>query len=181
MKTWLVTGGAGFIGANFVRMAARRAEAKLIVLDSLTYAGNIANIAEPLDSGAATFVHGDIRDAELLRKLFAEHDFSRVIHFAAESHVDRSILGPDAFIQTNIDGSYRLLEAARGAWRESHNGRLFVHVSTDEVYGSLAPNEAPFTEASPYKPNSPYAASKAAANHLARAWFHTYEIGRAHV
>jgi dTDP-glucose 4,6-dehydratase len=108
--------------------------------------------------------------------LFAEYDFERVIHFAAESHVDRSILGPDAFIQTNINGTYQLLEAARGAWRESHTGRLFVHVSTDEVYGSLAPHEAPFTESSLYRPNSPYSASKAAADHLARAWFHTYGL-----
>ena len=119
-------------------------------------------------------MHGDIRDAELLNNLFAEHDFERVIHFAAESHVDRSILGPDAFIQTNIDGTFQLLEAARGAWNESYAGRLFVHVSTDEVYGSLAPHEAPFTETSLYRPNSPYSASKAAADHLARAWFHAY-------
>ena len=176
MSTWLITGGAGFIGSNFVWMAARRASAKLVVLDSLTYAGNIANIAELMDSGAVVFVHGDIRDAELLTTLFAEYDFERVIHFAAESHVDRSILGPDAFIQTNINGTYQLLEAARGAWRESHTGRLFVHVSTDEVYGSLAPHEAPFTESSLYRPNSPYSASKAAADHLARAWFHTYGL-----
>jgi len=176
MSTWLITGGAGFIGSNFVWVAARRASAKLVVLDSLTYAGNIANIAELMDSGAVVFVHGDIRDAELLTTLFAEYDFERVIHFAAESHVDRSILGPDAFIQTNINGTYQLLEAARGAWRESHTGRLFVHVSTDEVYGSLAPHEAPFTESSLYRPNSPYSASKAAADHLARAWFHTYGL-----
>ena len=145
MSTWLITGGAGFIGSNFVWMAARRASAKLIVLDSLTYAGNIGNIAELLESDAVVSVHGDIRDAELLNNLFAEHDFERVIHFAAESHVDRSILGPDAFIQTNINGTFQLLEAARGAWNESYAGRLFVHVSTDEVYGSLAPHEAPFT------------------------------------
>lgn len=176
MSTWLITGGAGFIGSNFVWMAARRASAKLIVLDSLTYAGNIGNIAELLESDAVVFVHGDIRDAELLNNLFAEHDFERVIHFAAESHVDRSILGPDAFIQTNINGTFQLLEAARGAWNESYAGRLFVHVSTDEVYGSLAPHEAPFTETSLYRPNSPYSASKAAADHLARAWFHTYGL-----
>ena len=106
MSTWLITGGAGFIGSNFVWMAARRASAKLTVLDSLTYAGNIGNIAELLESDAVVFVHGDIRDAELLNNLFAEHDFERVIHFAAESHVDRSILGPDAFIQTNINGTF---------------------------------------------------------------------------
>ncbi len=159
MSAWLITGGAGFIGGNFVRMAARRVSAELIVLDALTYAGNIANIAELVDSSAVTFVHGDIRDAELLKNLFAGHDFERVIHCAAESHVDRSILEPDAFIQTNINGTYQLLEAARTAWRDSHAGRLFVHVSSDEVYGSLGPRDAPFTEASPYRPNSPYSAS----------------------
>ncbi len=174
--TWLITGGAGFIGSNFVRLAARRASAKLVVLDLLTYAGTLATISSLVDSGAVTFARGDIRDTDLLERLFAEHDFQRVIHFAAESHVDRSIAGPDAFMQTNVDGTYRLLEAARGAWRDSPATRLFVQVSTDEVYGSLGPDDAPFNETSPYRPNSPYSASKAAADHLARAWFHTYGL-----
>ena len=176
MRTWLITGGAGFIGSNFVWMAARQELASLVVLDSLTYAGNIANIRDLVETGEITFVRGDICDSETLVELFGRYDFDRVVHFAAESHVDRSILGPDAFIQTNVIGTYKLLEAARSAWADAGDGKLFVHVSTDEVYGSLGPDEPAFTESSRYKPNSPYAASKAAADHLARAWFRTYGL-----
>ncbi len=176
MTAWLVTGGAGFIGSNFVQFASGTTDAELVVLDALTYAGNVANLAQLIDAGRVRFVRGDVCDDQLVGELFARHDFSRVVHFAAESHVDRSILGPRPFIRTNVDGTCVLLEAARGAWRDSLAGRLFLHVSTDEVYGSLEPDDPPFTEQSPYRPNSPYSASKAAADHLARAWVHTFGL-----
>jgi dTDP-glucose 4,6-dehydratase len=173
---WLVTGGCGFIGSNFVRLAAARGLGPLLVLDALTYAGNLANIADLLEGGQVGFVRGDIRDAVLLNELFARHAFSHVVHFAAESHVDRSILGPKPFLETNVDGTFALLEAARAAWRDAAGRRLFLQVSTDEVFGSLGPHDPPFDEQSPYRPNSPYAASKAAADHLARAWSHTFAL-----
>ena len=175
MSAWLITGGAGFIGSNFVRsLAAAATPAQIVVLDALTYAGNLASIAELIDARRISLVHGDIRDPLALAELFASHDFQRVVHFAAESHVDRSILGPRAFIETNITGTLNLLAAARDRWQGSYGGRLFLHVSTDEVFGSLAPAAPPFNESTPYAPNSPYAASKAAADHLVRAWHHTY-------
>jgi len=174
--TWLITGGAGFIGANFTRMAAANVEARLVVLDALTYAGNLANIADLVDAGRVEFVKGDIGNDALVAELFAAHQFDRVVHLAAESHVDRSILGPRPFIHTNVEGTCVLLEAARTAWGDAREDKLFLHVSTDEVYGSLAMQEAAFTERSAYRPNSPYSASKAAADHLARAWWHTYGL-----
>jgi dTDP-glucose 4,6-dehydratase len=175
VSAWLITGGAGFIGANFVRMAAAT-DAELVVLDALTYAGNVANIAGLIDAGRITFVRGDICDDELVRELFERHSFDRVAHFAAESHVDRSILGPRPFIHTNVEGTLVLLEAARAAWPGVARDKLFLHVSTDEVFGSLEPEDPAFTEASPYRPSSPYSASKAAADHLARAWHHTFGL-----
>ena len=176
MSTWLVTGGAGFIGANFVRHALRETDSKLVVLDALTYAGNFRNIADLIDGKRVSFTRGDIRDFELVRELFAKHQFVRVIHFAAESHVDRSILGPIPFVRTNVEGTANLLEAARSTWGNQCSDKLFLHVSTDEVYGSLRPEDAPFDEESPYRPSSPYAASKASSDQLARAWCHTYGL-----
>ena len=175
MTAWLITGGAGFIGANFVRLAANDAVDTLIVLDALTYAGNIANISDLVDTGRVQFHKGDICDVALVDRLFTRHCFDCVVHFAAESHVDRSILGPQPFLHTNIEGTYVLIEAARRAW-EGHGGRRFVHVSTDEVFGDLAACDLLFTEGTPYRPSSPYAASKAAADHLVRAWQRTYGL-----
>ena len=180
----LVTGGAGFIGSNFVLDWLENEASPLVNLDLLTYSGNLENLASIALSGSSeahyTFVHGDIADSALLAALFQEHRPRAVVHFAAESHVDRSIVGPEAFLRTNIDGTFRLLEAARthyanlnGAARESFR---FLHVSTDEVYGTLAPTDPPFTETTPYAPNSPYAASKASSDFLVRAWHHTYGL-----
>ncbi len=160
----LVTGGAVFIGSNFVLEAVRRGHS-VVNLDALTYAGNLDNLASLNGNPAHTFVHGSILDRELVTKLLREHTPDAIVHFAAESHVDRSILGPAAFIETNVNGTFALLEAAR-----------FLHVSTDEVYGSLAPDEAAFSEETSYKPNSPYSASKAGSDHLVRAYFHTYGL-----
>ena len=177
---WLVTGGAGFIGCNFVRAALLRTTPsgapRIVVLDALTYAGNLANLADLLDSPKLTFIRGDICDGELVARVFREQGITHVVHFAAESHVDRSILGSAPFVRTNVVGTHTLLEAARGAWGEAANGQRFLHVSTDEVYGTLAPEDPPFSEATPYRPNSPYAASKAGSDHLVRAWFHTYGL-----
>ena len=174
----LVTGGAGFIGANFLlRMVPRYPGVRFVNLDLLTYAGNPANLADVEAAPNYTFAQGDIADAELVRRLFEEHGFSTVVHFAAESHVDRSIADPLAFVQTNVMGTATLLDAARRAWLS--NGATpdvrFHHVSTDEVFGSLS-DDGVFTEASPYDPRSPYAASKAGSDHLARAYAHTYGL-----
>ncbi len=176
MKTILVTGGAGFIGGNFVHFLLEEHEnVRVVNLDKLTYAGNLDTLAG-LDPARHHFVHGDIGDLALLRRLLAEERPDAIVHFAAESHVDRSIDGPEAFIHTNILGTYRLLEAARRYHGErGASGFRFLHVSTDEVYGSLG-DEGAFSEAHPYAPNSPYSASKAASDHLARAWFHTYGL-----
>lgn len=176
MKNWLITGGAGFIGANFVRLAASDREARLVVLDALTYAGNVQSISDLIDAERVTFVRGDICDDALVAELFGRYEIDAVVHFAAESHVDRSILGPRPFIRTNVEGTCVLLEAARKAWGDQRTGKRFLHVSTDEVYGSLEPTEPAFTESNPYKPSSPYSASKAAADHLAKAWSHTYGL-----
>lgn len=178
--TILVTGGAGFIGANFVLDWLARVGEPVVVLDKLTYAGNPANLAEFSADPRLAFVRGDICDPGCVAGAFAVHAPRAVVHFAAESHVDRSIAAPDAFIQTNVVGTYRLLAAALDYWRglppgEAANFR-FLHVSTDEVYGSLGPEDAPFAEDHPHRPNSPYSASKAAADHLARAWFSTYGL-----
>ena len=177
----LVTGGAGFIGSNFVLdWLAQSAAEPVINLDKLTYAGNRENLISLEGDGRHHLVQGDIGDAELLGRLFATHRPRAVVHFAAESHVDRSILGPEEFIQTNIVGTFRLLEAVKAYWGtlegDAKAGFRLLHVSTDEVYGSLAPADAAFTETHPYEPNSPYSASKAASDHLVRAYHHTYGL-----
>jgi dTDP-glucose 4,6-dehydratase len=176
----LVTGGAGFIGSNFVQDWLAISGGPVVNLDRLTYAGNPANLASVAENPAYTFVHGDICDAELVEGLLHEHRPSAVVHFAAESHVDRSILGPEAFLRTNIDGTFTLLRAARGyhdsLTNEKRERFRFLHVSTDEVYGTLTPEAPAFHEETPYAPNSPYAASKAASDHLVRAWVHTYGL-----
>lgn len=177
MRTLLVTGGAGFIGANFIHYwVQHHAGDRIINLDALTYAGNLENLSGLESEARYRFVHGDIDDATLVRQLFEEESVDTVVNFAAESHVDRSISGPDAFMQTNIHGTFTLLETARSAWQGERDACRFLHVSTDEVYGSLGPDDAPFTEQTPYAPNSPYSASKAASDHLVRAWFHTYGL-----
>ena len=177
MKRLLVTGGAGFIGANFIRHWRRRHPADRVVnLDALTYAGNLENLAEVERHAGYRFVHGDIGDTALVARLLREEAIDALVHFAAESHVDRSILGPGAFVSTNVQGSFSLLEAAREVWGRGERGERFVHVSTDEVYGSLEADEPAFTETTPYRPNSPYSASKAASDHLVRAYFHTYGL-----
>ena len=175
----LVTGGAGFIGANFVRYwRATHPDALVVVLDALTYAGNLANLSGVVDDARCRFVQGDIRDQPLVEDLLRRERLDTVVHFAAESHVDRSISGPDAFIDTNIVGTHALLKACRAVWLAGADPRphRFHHVSTDEVYGSLGPADAPFTEETPYAPNSPYAASKAASDHLVRAYARTYGL-----
>lgn len=175
MTDLLVTGGAGFIGTNFVRFHCARAPSdRIVVLDALTYAGNRANIADlPI-----TFVHGDIRDVELVRRLIRDHRIDTIVHFAAESHVDRSIVGPQVFVDTNVVGTHCLLEAARAEWLEGGSPvpHRFHHISTDEVFGSLGADDPPFTETSVYAPSSPYAASKAASDHLVRAYQRTYGL-----
>ena len=176
MNNWLVTGGAGFIGSNFVRLACKQSSVRIVVLDALTYAGNLMNISDLVDAGQLEFVKGDICDETLVAEIFASHKIECVVHFAAESHVDRSILGPRPFIRTNIEGTSVVLDAARQAWDGAQGRRVFLHVSTDEVFGSLGPADPPFSEASPYRPSSPYAASKAASDHLARAWAHTFGL-----
>ncbi len=179
MKTWLVTGGAGFIGGNFVLEALARDGIGIVTLDALTYAGNRDTLASVAGHQHHVFVHGDIGDRALVARLLAEHRPEAVINFAAESHVDRSIDGPAAFVQTNVVGTLSLLEAARDHWRElpePERARFrFLHVSTDEVYGSLGDTGA-FTEQTAYAPNSPYSASKAASDHLVRAFHHTYGL-----
>ena len=175
----LVTGGAGFIGSNFVMDWLANSSAEGIVnLDKLTYAGNVANFESLKGNERHIFVHGDIGDQLLVKKLLAEHHPRAIINFAAESHVDRSIHGPIDFIQTNIVGTFNLLECARDYWNTLDSSEKavfrFHHVSTDEVYGSLSLTAPAFTEKNPYEPNSPYSASKAASDHLVRAWFHTY-------
>ena len=177
-RSVMVTGGAGFIGVNFVyHWAERYADDRLVVLDALTYAANRASLAPLEAAGRITFVHGDICDAALIGRIMAEHGIDTIVHFAAESHVDRSITGPGAFIRTNLEGTHTLLATAREAWL-SGSGRehRFHHVSTDEVYGSLGPNDPPFTESTRYEPNSPYSASKAGSDHLVRAYEHTYGL-----
>jgi dTDP-glucose 4,6-dehydratase len=180
MKTYLVTGGAGFIGANFVLAVRERKGARVLNLDKLTYAGNLENLASLARDEDHVFVHGDIGDRTLTASIFREHRPTTVINFAAESHVDRSIHGPAQFIETNILGTFNLLETVREYWRElSAAGQeqfRFLHVSTDEVYGSLKPEDPAFTEETAYAPNSPYAASKAASDHLVHAYHHTYGL-----
>ena len=176
----LVTGGAGFIGSNFVLDWLARSDEPVVNLDKLTYAGNLDNLASLRDDPRHLFVRGDIGERELVVSLLERHRPRAIVHFAAETHVDRSIGAPGDFIATNVDGTFALLEAARGWWSalagQERAAFRFLHVSTDEVYGSLGPHDAPFTEASQYAPNSPYAASKAASDHLVRAWHHTYGL-----
>ena len=176
----LVTGGAGFIGSNFVHywLAAHPGD-QVVVLDALTYAGNVANLEQARTRPEFLLIEGDIRTPGLAANLLRDHRITTIVHFAAESHVDRSIAGPDAFIDTNVRGTHELLKAAREVWldgRQSRSAARFHHISTDEVYGSLGPGDPPFTETSRYFPNSPYAASKAASDHLVRAYRHTYGL-----
>jgi dTDP-glucose 4,6-dehydratase len=179
MRTLLVTGGAGFIGGNFVLRALARGGLRIVNLDALTYAGNLDTLASLEGNADHVFVQGDIGDAALVRRLLAEHRPDAVVNFAAESHVDRSIDGPAAFVQTNVVGTLALLECARDYWKAldgtAREGFRFLHVSTDEVYGSLG-ETGRFTEQTPYAPNSPYSASKAASDHLVRAFHHTYGL-----
>jgi len=176
----LVTGGAGFIGANFVLDWLAEGDEAIVNLDKLTYAGNLQTLASLDGDLRHTFVRGDIGDTELISHLLADHRPRAVLNFAAESHVDRSIRGPSDFIHTNVVGTFHLLESVRDYWSELPTEEKasfrFVHVSTDEVYGSLAPDDAPFCETHRYEPNSPYSASKAASDHLVRAWYHTYGL-----
>ena len=176
----LVTGGAGFIGSNFVLDWVSSVSEPVVNLDALTYAGNLENLKSLDGNPRHVFVRGDICDRALVDRLLAEHRPRAIVHFAAESHVDRSIHGPGAFMQTNVTGTFTLLEAARGYWmslnESARTSFRFLHVSTDEVYGSLGPNDPPFAETHPYEPNSPYSASKAASDHLVRAWHHTYGL-----
>jgi len=176
----LVTGGAGFIGSNFVLDWCELGNEPVVNLDALTYAGNPNNLTALGNNKQHQLVVGDINDAALLERLFAEHRPRAVVHFAAESHVDRSIHGPAAFVQTNVQGTFILLQAALKHWQglagQARDAFRFLHVSTDEVYGSLGPNDPQFSETTPYAPNSPYSASKAASDHLVRAWHHTYGL-----
>ncbi len=179
-KTILVTGGAGFIGSCFVRQELARQDCHIVNLDKLTYAGNLDSLAEVLDDPRHTFVEGDIADPALVTKLLERHAPQAVVNFAAQTHVDRSIDSPEPFVATNVVGTFRLLEAARRYWAklppERRDAFRLLHVSTDEVYGTVGPDGAPFTETTPYAPNSPYSASKAAADHFARAYRHTYGL-----
>ena len=176
----LVTGGAGFIGSNFVLDWLAQSGEPVVNLDKLTYAGNLENFASLQGDPRHVFVQGDLGDRALVDRLLAQHRPRAVLHFAAESHVDRSIHGPEDFIQTNIVGTFRLLEAVRAYWsalpEADKSAFRFLHVSTDEVYGSLSKDDPPFAETHPYEPNSPYSASKAASDHLVRAWYHTYGL-----
>jgi dTDP-glucose 4,6-dehydratase len=177
MQSVLITGGAGFIGQNLVHAwHAARPDDRLIVVDAMTYAANVRSLEPLIAARNILFVRGDIGDAALMRRLFDEHSLGRVVHLAAESHVDRSIVDAEAFLQTNVLGTFTLLKAALDAWRGSGaiDRARFLHVSTDEVYGSLGPDDPAFSESSPYRPNSPYAASKAASDHLVRSFIATY-------
>ncbi|MBE7535311.1 MAG: dTDP-glucose 4,6-dehydratase [Anaerolineales bacterium] len=181
MKNMLITGGAGFIGANFTRYILQNdPQARIVNLDLLTYAGSLENLRDLPDESRYTFVHGDICDRELIGRLINDHAINIIVHFAAETHVDRSIFGPSAFVQTNVIGAFTLLDAARKAWLEDKvvpvEQARFHHISTDEVFGSLQPEDPPFSETTPYAPRSPYAASKASSDHLALAYHHTYGL-----
>lgn len=176
----IVTGGAGFIGSNFIHTWLSQTDEPVINLDKLTYAGNPENLVKFQEDNRYTFVHGDIGDRTQVDALLASHQPRAIVNFAAESHVDRSIHGPGEFITTNINGTFHLLESTRGFWDtlspEDQKAFRFLHVSTDEVYGTLAPTDPAFSETNPHRPNSPYAASKAASDHLVRAWHHTYGL-----
>ncbi len=179
-NTILVTGGAGFIGSNFILQWMAKERASVVNLDKLTYAGNLRNLEQISSDARYQFVHGDIVERKLVGSLLERHRPRALVHFAAESHVDRSIRGPDDFISTNVQGTFSLLEEARAYWiglpERDQAAFRFLHVSTDEVYGSLGPDEAPFSETTAYAPNSPYSASKAASDHLVRAYYKTYGL-----
>ena len=179
-NTILVTGGAGFIGSNFILQRLDQDSAPVVNLDKLTYAGNLGNLEAVANDRRYEFVHGDIADRALVRELLERRSPRSIVHFAAESHVDRSIRGPDDFIRTNVDGTFALLEQVRAYWgrlaERDRSDFRFLHVSTDEVYGSLGPTDPPFSETTRYAPNSPYAASKASSDHLVRAYHHTYGL-----
>ena len=176
----LVTGGAGFIGSNFILQRMQESSLSFTNLDKLTYAGNLENLKGIAEDRRYVFVQGDVADRKLVSQILAEHKPRAIVHFAAESHVDRSIRGPENFIRTNVNGTFAMLEEARSYWgglpEELRSRFRFLHVSTDEVYGSLGPNDPPFSETTPYSPNSHYAASKAASDHLVRAYRHTYGL-----
>lgn len=176
----LVTGGAGFIGANFILNWLAQSQESVVNYDALTYAGNLNNLISLKDNPHHIFIHGDINDGDKLSAILTQYQPRAIVHFAAESHVDRSIHGPAAFITTNVNGTFSLLEATRAYWQtlndEAKTAFRFLHVSTDEVYGSLEANDPPFTETHTYQPNSPYSASKAASDHLVRAYHHTYGL-----
>lgn len=180
MKNVLVSGGAGFIGSNFIHYLLKQEQVQVINLDALTYSGNTNNLAELPDNSRHTFIHGDICDQYLLDKIFIDYKIDTVVHFAAESHVDRSIVNSSPFVSTNVSGTVHMLEAAKKAWTQERKVGLkencFLHISTDEVYGSLKPSEPPFKETNSYRPNSPYAASKAASDHFARSYFSTFGL-----
>ncbi len=178
----LITGGAGFIGSNYVHYILETTEDEIFILDSLTYAGNLKNLAAISGNENYTFIKGDICDADFVEELFRKHDFNKVVHFAAESHVDNSITGPKAFIETNVVGTFNLLQSAYKLWMEGptklkdeFSNVRFLHVSTDEVYGTLGETGL-FTESTPYAPNSPYSASKAASDFIVRSYYHTYGL-----
>jgi dTDP-glucose 4,6-dehydratase len=184
-KQVLVTGGAGFIGANYVRhLLAADPQVRIVNLDLLTYAGSLDNLAGLPHDGRHTFVHGDIADQPLVESVLRDHAIDTIVHFAAESHVDRSITGPGEFVRTNVVGTWTLLEAARQYWLneqrlsavDAQAQRRFHHIGTDEVFGTLGPDDATFSERTPYAPNSPYSSSKAGSDHLVRAYFHTYGL-----
>ena len=180
-KRMLVTGGAGFIGCNFIRFVLSEfTDVEIVNLDALTYAGSLGNLEDLPQPDKHHFVHGNIADKQLVKGIFSEYEIDTVVHFAAESHVDRSIIEPSAFVETNIVGTFTLLEAARDYWMNERKWGVencrFHHVSTDEVYGSLGRDDSPFSEQSPYLPSSPYSASKAAADHMVRAYCHTYGL-----
>ncbi len=182
MKNLLVTGGAGFIGSNFIRHSLRASpHLRIVNLDALTYAGSPETLKRLSGGDRYVFVQGDIRDRDLVLRLLRDHSIDTIVHFAAETHVDRSILGPEPFVQTNVLGTFSLLEAARNYWLDERGleqpAHRFHHVSTDEVFGALGPGDRAFAEDTPYAPNSPYAASKAASDHLVRAYAHTYGLG----
>ncbi len=174
-QSLLVTGGAGFIGSNFVRWVLSQTAARVVTLDALTYAGRLASLADLPDASRHTFVEGDVADDALVARVMEEHDVDLVVHFAAESHVDRSIHGPAAFVHANVVGTFGALEAARRVWGTRSDVR-FHHISTDEVYGTLGPTDPAFTETTPYDPSSPYSATKAASDHLVRAYGRTYGL-----
>ena len=177
MNNVLVTGGAGFIGSIFVHhLLDVEPQVRIVNLDALTYAASKHNLTDLPDPGRHRLVEGDIRDRQLVDSLLREHEIDTIVHFAAETHVDRSIAGPAPFVETNIVGTFNLLEAARAAWGTDPAGQRFLHVSTDEVYGTLGPDDPAFQETTPYDPNSPYAASKASADHLVRAYYRTYGL-----